>query len=98
TLEQIIERNKELTSERKVRVVSISLGMFSQWPDHDLWVKAVQHATTEGILVVTSPRAARDVRRISIRFAQSGTGRNNRTLVRGADPGKERGDFFFPSP
>ncbi len=53
TLERIIERNKELSASEKVRVVSISLGAFSQWPDHELWSNAVQHATESGIFVVT---------------------------------------------
>ena len=52
-LDRIVEHNKELPAGQKVRVVSISLGAFSQWPDHDLWVKAVQHAADSGIAVVT---------------------------------------------
>jgi hypothetical protein len=53
TLERIIECNKQLAASGKVRVVSLSLGAFSQWPDHEMWSNAVQHATDEGILVVT---------------------------------------------
>jgi hypothetical protein len=53
TLERIIERNKQLAASEKVRVVSLSLGAFSQWPDHEVWSNAVQHATDEGIFVVT---------------------------------------------
>jgi hypothetical protein len=57
TLERIIERNKTLAAAEKVRVVSLSLGMLSQWPDHELWAKAVRHAADEGILVVTCDQA-----------------------------------------
>ncbi len=53
TLERIIERNHTLPASDKIRVVSLSLGAMSQWPDHELWAKAVQHAAEQGILVVT---------------------------------------------
>lgn len=53
TLERIIERNKAFSTADKVRVVSLSLGAMSEWPDHELWAKAVRHAQDEGILVVT---------------------------------------------
>ncbi len=53
TLERIIERNKTLPADGKIRVVSLSLGAMSQWPDRELWAKAVEHAADEGILVVT---------------------------------------------
>jgi len=53
TLERVIERNKAFSPAQKVRVVSLSLGAMSEWSDHALWAKAVQHAADEGILVVT---------------------------------------------
>jgi hypothetical protein len=53
TLERILQHNQNLPAAEKVRVVSISLGAFSQWPDRELWTAAVQHAESEGILVVT---------------------------------------------
>lgn len=53
TLERIIERNKAFSPADKVRVVSLSLGAMSEWPDRELWAKAVKHAEEEGILVVT---------------------------------------------
>jgi len=57
TLERIVERNKAFSAAEKVRVVSLSLGAMSEWPDHELWAKAVQHAADEGILVVTCDQA-----------------------------------------
>jgi hypothetical protein len=57
TLERIIERNKAFSVAEKVRVVSLSLGAMSEWQDHELWAKAVQHAEAEGILVVTCDQA-----------------------------------------
>jgi len=56
-LEKIIELNKTLTDRPKIRVVSISLGMFSAWPDFDLWKAAVEKAAQNGILVVTCDSA-----------------------------------------
>jgi serine protease AprX len=52
-LEKIIEFNKTLTDQPKIRVVSISLGAFSQRPNFDLWKAAVEKASQNGILVVT---------------------------------------------
>jgi serine protease AprX len=52
-IDQIIELNKTLTDRPKIRVVSISSGMFSQWPNFDLWKAAVNKAAQNGILVVT---------------------------------------------
>jgi len=56
-LDRIVERNRDLPAGQKVRVVSISLGAFSEWPDHELWAKAVKHAAAEGILVVSCDSA-----------------------------------------
>ena len=52
-LEKIIEFNKTLTDRPKIRVVSISLGAFSQRPNFDLWKAAVEKASQNGILGVT---------------------------------------------
>ena len=53
TLNKIIELNKSLRESEKIRVVSISLGAFSQRPNFDLWKQAVDKANQNGILVVT---------------------------------------------
>lgn len=53
TLNKIIELNKGLRESEKIRVVSISLGAFSQRPNFDLWKQAVDKANQNGILVVT---------------------------------------------
>lgn len=52
-LDQILEQNKNVRSADKIRVVSVSLGMFSSWPDAELWTTAVRRAAAEGVLVVT---------------------------------------------
>jgi hypothetical protein len=52
-LEKVIEFNKTLTEGPKIRVVSISLGAFSQRSNFDLWKAAVERASQNGILVVT---------------------------------------------
>jgi serine protease AprX len=53
TLNKIIELNKSLKESEKIRVVSISLGAFSQRPNFDLWKQAVDKANQNAILVVT---------------------------------------------
>ncbi len=53
TVEQIVERNRDLPQSEKVRVISISLGMFSQRDHYDQWQAAVDKAKKKGILVVT---------------------------------------------
>lgn len=52
-LNKIIELNKGLKKSEKIRVVSVSLGAFSQRPNFDLWKQAVDKADQNGILVVT---------------------------------------------
>lgn len=53
TLNKIIDLNKGLKESEKIRVVSISLGAFSQRPNFDLWKQAVDKANQNGILIVT---------------------------------------------
>ena len=45
--------NRGLTNTPKIRVVSISLGAFSERPNPSRWKQAVKKAEDEGILVVT---------------------------------------------
>jgi hypothetical protein len=52
-LERIIEVNRTLTDTPKIRVVSISLGAFSERPNPACWNAAVKKAEENGILVVT---------------------------------------------
>ncbi len=52
-LDEIIAFNKTLKDSEKIRVVSISLGAFSQRPNFDSWEKAVKKAAEHGIIVVT---------------------------------------------
>jgi len=59
-LERVVELNQSLTDTPKIRVVSISLGAFSQRPEFERWQQAVRKATASGILVVTcDPEALR---------------------------------------
>ncbi|MHC4329276.1 MAG: S8 family serine peptidase [Planctomycetota bacterium] len=53
TVEQIVERNQDLSSSEKVRVISISSGLFSKMDYFDQWKSAVKKAHKNGILVVT---------------------------------------------
>lgn len=52
-LERIIELNQALVASPKIRVVSISLGAFSERPNPARWYEAVKKAETNNILVVT---------------------------------------------
>jgi subtilisin family serine protease len=56
-LERIVEFNETLGDKPRIRVVSISLGMFSVRPNFDAWTKAVEKASQHGILVVTCDSA-----------------------------------------
>jgi len=50
-LDQILQYNTSTTNP--IRVVSISTGMFPQYPDYPEWQKARERAETAGILVLT---------------------------------------------
>jgi hypothetical protein len=52
-LERIIELNRSLTNAPPIRVVSLSLGAFSERPNYTRWQQAVKKAEESGILVVT---------------------------------------------
>ena len=52
-LEKIVESSKTPSDGPRIRVVSISVGAFSQKPNFDLWKAAVDKASRNGILVVT---------------------------------------------
>lgn len=52
-LNRIVEFNETLGDKPRIRVVSISLGMFSSWPNYDAWTQVVEKAAQHGILVVT---------------------------------------------
>jgi serine protease AprX len=52
-LEKIVESNTTRSDGPRIRVVSISLGAFSERPNFDLWKAAVDKASRSGILVVT---------------------------------------------
>jgi hypothetical protein len=52
-LERVVELNQTLVHTPKIRVVSISLGAFSQRPNLARWQQAVQKAEQNGILVLT---------------------------------------------
>jgi hypothetical protein len=56
-VDRIVAENEQRPAGQKVQVVSISLGAFSQWPDHQLWVDAVKRAADAGVLVVSCDSA-----------------------------------------
>lgn len=52
-INKILELNKASKDSEKIRVVSISTGMFSAWPDFDSWKQVVEKANNNGIIVIT---------------------------------------------
>lgn len=59
-IDKILELNKSLKSPKKIRVVSISTGMFSLWNDFTRWEKTLRKAEQQGVLVITCDTAAID--------------------------------------
>ncbi len=56
-VDRIVAENERRPAGQKVQVISISLGAFSKWPDHELWVTAVKRAAEAGVLVVSCDSA-----------------------------------------
>jgi hypothetical protein len=52
-LERFIELNRSLTNSPKIKVVSISMGSFSERPDFARWQETVKRAEENGILVIS---------------------------------------------
>ncbi len=60
TLKKIFELNRSLPEKEKIRVVSISTGVFSGQPHYEEWEEALKQADAQGILVVTCDQAVLD--------------------------------------
>ncbi len=56
-IERILKSNSTSDTDDRIRVVSISMGMFSAWPDFELWKQVVNKANQKGVLVVTCDSA-----------------------------------------
>jgi len=52
-VERILARNRGAAGAPRLRVVSISQGMFSHWEDYAEWRKTLEKAAAQGVLVVT---------------------------------------------
>ncbi|UCC68361.1 MAG: S8/S53 family peptidase [Armatimonadota bacterium] len=55
-IESILAHNRSATGDQRIRVVSISQGMFSQWEDYAEWQETLAKAAAQGVLVVTCDR------------------------------------------
>jgi subtilisin family serine protease len=53
SLKRIMELNKSLPEDERIRVISISTGMFRHYEHYKEWEKVLHQAETSGILVVT---------------------------------------------
>jgi subtilisin family serine protease len=58
SLRKILEWNKILPEQEKIRAVSISNGMFPHYPHYEEWKEILKQAENQGILVVTCDQAA----------------------------------------
>lgn len=52
-MRKIFELNKTLPESEKIRVVSVSTGMFPHYPNFDEWKEVLKQAEEQGILVVS---------------------------------------------
>jgi subtilisin family serine protease len=52
-VDKILQLNQSLPASEKIRVISISYGMFSMLPHNEQWLETVSRAKQQGILVVT---------------------------------------------
>ena len=52
-INEIIDQNEELPLAKRIRVVSISTGMFPQQSHYDDWKKALARAEKHGLLIIT---------------------------------------------
>jgi len=57
SLKKIFKWNKILPEKEKIRVVSISNGMFPHYPHYEEWEEILEQAESQGILVVTCDQA-----------------------------------------
>jgi hypothetical protein len=53
---RILSTNEGAAGSQRVRVVSISMGMFSQWEGFPEWRQTLERAAAQGVLVVTCDR------------------------------------------
>jgi serine protease AprX len=49
----IIQSNDGYAPEERIRIVSISTGMFSKWSNYERWRETLEHAGERGILILT---------------------------------------------
>jgi hypothetical protein len=52
-VDSILQMNGSLPASEKIRVISISYGMFSMQPNREQWLETVSRARQQGILIVT---------------------------------------------
>lgn len=60
SLKKILEWNKRLPDQEKIRTVSISNGMFPHYPHYEEWKEMLKQMESHGILVVTCDPAMLD--------------------------------------
>lgn len=68
-LEQVLDRNASVPLQERIRVVSISTGMFPQWANLQPWRAICSRAEQEGVLVLTCEQSE-DFRYAALRRRQ----------------------------
>jgi serine protease AprX len=58
SLEKILQWNKILPEQERIRAVSLSTGMFPHYPHYEEWKEILEKVENKGILVVTCDQAA----------------------------------------
>jgi len=59
-LKKILQWNKNLPEQEKIRAVSLSTGMFSNYPHYEEWKEMLAKAEDQGIIVITCDPAMLD--------------------------------------
>jgi len=53
SIDRLVEVNRQLPKDRKIRVISISLAMVSEWKGYEQAIEAIKNANQAGIFVLT---------------------------------------------
>ncbi len=69
-LKKILEWNKILPEQEKIRAVSISNGMFPHYPHYEEWKEILAQAESQGILVVTCDQAVFEYGILSLKLGK----------------------------
>ncbi len=87
-IEKILKSNKELKPSERIRVVSISTGMFPQWEDFPRWEATLKKAEQQGVAVLTCSTMAFNYVPMTRAFGEDPEDPNNYLNITGT-PGSD---------